>query len=634
VLLGAAAMFLTAACKAARRAAREHGSLVLLWRFVTGADMARGRVHVCEPGQACPAGYWAHMRRRHRAAARLAATAAAAGCAWGAVADRGALAAALIAAAAAALAVAAARAWRGGAARRHDRGIVRPMAAALARVLPAAEAEARRMITLPPGYARKTRGELGAITLPDWYPASPEQRKQVDHLVATHLPVDVETTWRTAGAPKKVIISVSPSPPELVPFAAVRELMEACRPGDVLIGLDRRSDPYTGSFNGGDDPHWGFSVGSGRGKSTFLCVTAAQILRQDPGASVLGVDPKMSSLDPLAGLPGVELANDPRDIPGMWQAIARYKAQMEERVTAKKADPTLEFPVKLLLLDELNQFAAMSAAWWKALGEKDTPPVWMDIAAVLWMGRFVHCHALLVGQRLDDKATGGIGLRDSLGLRGLAGFRPNQWKMLVGTTPVPKSQKPRGRWIYTDGQQETWVQNICGTAQEIRDWASAGRRPAAPGVSVRPAPASTDAASQDGHSPLPGTVWITGISAAANYLSMTQAAFEKARQRQPVDGEIRRGNQPAWSADNLRAWAASRPRASSTAKYKDTELVSDLPAVSEGRRASGRYAPIPRRDYWPGSPPRIPRRYPRPGNARDCQGSPGSQYSGRPSNRR
>ena len=541
-------------------------TVVPAWRYVTGAHMEHGRTHVCAPGVQCRAGRWSHMRRHHRAGVRLAVLAFILACGYGWLADRGALAVALIAAAAVSITAGAVWTWRTTTGRRHHRVIVTPMAAALARTLPAAETDVRRMLTLPAASLRRTRGELGVFTLPDWYPANPDQRRAVDHVITSHWPGDVDTTWHTAGAPKRVVISAAPSPPDSVPFDMVRGQIERLKPGQVLLGLDRRSDPYLGDFNGGDDPHWGFSVGSGRGKSTQLCSIGAQILHQDPDAGMLGVDPKMTSFEALSGVPGVELANDPRDIPGMWAAIGRYKTRMEERIAAKKADPTLEFPVYLLFLDEINQFAAMSLAHWKnEMDEKGTPPVWLDIAAVFWMGRFVHCHAVAVGQRLDDKATGGIGLRDSLGLRGLAGFRPNQWKMLVGTTPIPKSQKPRGRWIYSDGQDETWVQNVLMTPAEARAWAMAGRTHHQAGTSapasVRPALTSIAGGNPDGHPALAGTVWVVGLQAAADHLGMTPAAFEKARQRRPVDGEIKRGNQPAWSTDDLDVWAANRPRA-------------------------------------------------------------------------
>lgn len=53
--------------------------------------------------------------------------------------------------------------------------------------------------------------------------------------------------------------------------------------------------------------------------------------------------------------------------------------------------------------------------------------------------------------------------------------------MLIGTAPVPRSQKPKGRWIYSVGQTETWVQNICASIDPVesgailRDYAIASR---------------------------------------------------------------------------------------------------------------------------------------------------------------
>jgi hypothetical protein len=53
--------------------------------------------------------------------------------------------------------------------------------------------------------------------------------------------------------------------------------------------------------------------------------------------------------------------------------------------------------------------------------------------------------------------------------------------MLIGTATVPRSRKPTGRWIYSDGQTETWVQNICASIDPVesgailRDYAIASR---------------------------------------------------------------------------------------------------------------------------------------------------------------
>lgn len=554
---------------AVRHMVRKHGGHVVAWRFVTGADMSAGGSHECQPGRDCKAGRWAHAPRHRRAAYRLGASATSAGILAGMVTDPFALCVTLAATLTAGTAGGIVWARRGRAERQHERTVIRPLAASLARVLDVPEVEARRLVNLPAGSLKRTRGELGSVTLPRWYAASPDQRKAVDHLITSHLPAAVDTAWRTAGGPKRVVISAAPSPPDLVPWASVTSIMDGLKPGEILLGLDRRGEPYLFDLNGGDDPHAGFSVGSGRGKSTQLCSIGAQVLRKDPGATMLGIDPKMVSFEPLAGLPGVRLANDPRDIEGQWTAIHEFRTMMDARVRERHADPTAEFPFALLFIDELNAFSAMSAAAYKEMGEKGVPPVWMDIAACLWQGRFVRVHCILVGQRLDEKATGGIGLRDSLGLRALAGFRPAQYKMLIGNGPVPKSQKPRGRWLMSNGQDEVWVQNPYGTPQQLRDWAMEGGRSRpvdVPTVAGTVVSSRIDAGERDGHSGPCAVAWVVGLQAAADHLDMSLSALEKARQRRPVAGEIRKGNQPAWTADDLNQWRADAPRAGVSGK--------------------------------------------------------------------
>jgi hypothetical protein len=118
--------------------------------------------------------------------------------------------------------------------------------------------------------------------------------------------------------------------------------------------------------------------------------------------------------------------------------------------------------------------------------------------------------------------------------------------MLIGTMPVPKASKRVGRWIYSDGHSEVWVQNVYGTPQEYRDFALAGRRRvdtqaghltenvASPGVS------------------LASVQWdIIGLEAAAEYLGIPVATFRKRRQRHPIEGEQTVGRSPVWTREML-----------------------------------------------------------------------------------
>src|ERR1039457_2762340 len=369
-----------------------------------------------------------------------------------------------------------------------DKVVATPLAMALSPQLGIPEKETQKALTIASNALTIKRGEIGRIVLPPQFAANPKQRDGIEHLVDSRMPVDVDFKWFTTRNPQYLSLLAAPKPPTMVGFTSLIEAMEACKPGQIVLGIDRKGEIFYGSFNT-DDPHWGFSVGTGRGKSTMLQATAAQILHNDSKAKLFGIDPKLTSLDPLIGIPGVIIACNPLNIAEMWSTIAMVKAEMMTRLEIQKKDPTVEFPMNLLLIDEINTFNAMSRVYWAGIEvgqpygvgdlvkppKTNVPPVWTDIAYSLWMGRVTNTHLITVGQRLDDRSTGGIGLRDSLGLRGLAGFRKNQWDMLVGTTPVPKSKKPKGRWIYSDGESETWVQNVFGDASTIRDYAMANR---------------------------------------------------------------------------------------------------------------------------------------------------------------
>jgi hypothetical protein len=368
----------------------------------------------------------------------------------------------------------------------NDQVVVSPLAEALAPILAIPVVQTQKSITLPPSFMTIKTGEIGSIVLPKKFRATPDERNAVEHLIVTRLPVDVDFRWHTKQTPQALGILASPTPPSMVPFLSLVTEMEACKQGDIVIGRDRKGDVFYGSFNL-DDPHWGASCASGRGKSTWLQCIAAQILHNDVNASVDAIDPKQTSFEPLIGVPGFSVECDPQRIDRMWAKIMTFKEEMISRLDAQKLDPTLEFPIKMLFIDEVNQFSAQSISHWRSIKEKDdpaTPIIWREgVAPILWMGRSTNCHAVFVGQRLDEKSTGGIGLRDSLGFRALAGFREAQWKMLVGTNPVPRSQKIKGRWIYSDGQNEVWVQNMLASTDKlentkiIRDYAMANRVP-------------------------------------------------------------------------------------------------------------------------------------------------------------
>jgi hypothetical protein len=287
--------------------------------------------------------------------------------------------------------------------------------------------------------------------------------------------------------------------------------------------------------------------GSRRGKTSLLLLIAAQELRR--GAErVTGIDPKRVSLLALAGCgPAVELHNDPRDVPGMWAGVARFRALVEQRYDLLTDDPTREFAPALLIIDEVSMFAGMSAAHWrkvKAKSDPALPPVWDDVSAVVWMGAQANAYAVAAGQRLDYQILGGM--LGSFGVRMLAGYGPADYARLVGVPPYLRSQKPRGRFLLYTGGELDWIQLVFGEPDELRAWVLDGRQGGSD-VGERVGSATSDV--------------IAGLAAGAEYLGLSEAAFRKRRERQgTVPGEFRVGNQPAWKPADLDRWAG-RPEA-------------------------------------------------------------------------
>jgi hypothetical protein len=393
---------------------------------------------------------------------------------------------------------------------------------------------------------------IGYIALPDSFAATPDQRKAVIRLVNSRLPVEVDVEFRTEQPPRYALLSVAPAWPTVVHFADVIPIMQACKPGTVLMGLTRTGEPFYRAFTG-DTPHWGFSVNTGFGKSTMFCVTGAQILHQESDSTLICIDPKAVSFNPLIGIPGVTVYNDFRDVQGMWQGIRDHLAILYRRMEMLSSDPTLTFPTQVLMLDELNMFSMLTEGEWaeerqarQALGESRlpaTPPIWKDLAMSLYAGRQFGCYVVIMAQRLDDRSTGRLGLQTILNLKAMAGFGAQDWKRFIGTNPVPLSSSTCGRWIYTDGQTRTWVQNTYSDIKdgmEIRNYAMANR---------------SGLHSEVASDPITGVRWIEGIQKGADHLGISPDAFRQRRKRNPIPGEEKQANKPLWRENDLAEWA-------------------------------------------------------------------------------
>jgi hypothetical protein len=458
--------------------------------------------------------------------------------------------------------LAARRAWRR---RMMHRGYEQPLHAVLGPLLGLPMTQrATDYITVPPSY-RDNEATPVVINLPDSFAPTPANRQQLSDVVLPKLGLNEDNTdvvFRTVGNPV-MHCKMAPQPPNSVLWADCLDVLEGLKPGQIFVGLGARNKPYIRDYTAGEQVHGGFSVQTGRGKSSAMMAWVAQALHNDQDVLVTVIDPKQSALPTcLVGVPGYRLANDPDNVLEMWDAIVAFETEMDRRRLQRLNDPTLEFPLMYLYLDELSEFADMTRETWEIIREDSEnksalpkkAPVWRSISRILRMSREYGGRVNVFTQRLDNASTGGIGLRDLFGERGLGGYKRNQWMMLVGTLPMPKPSSRRGRWIYTDGNKELWVQNVYATEQELRDWALAGRRP----VDIH-----------GGHSPVtapspgdsdPSVQWdIVGLQAGADYLGIPVGTFRKRRQRAGgIPGEGVQGRSPVWMKTDLDAFAAKQ----------------------------------------------------------------------------
>jgi hypothetical protein len=540
----------------------------ILWRFVAGQPLdghyrtdatywRRGQknLHKTEPHR------WSYLSGAERTLLRVGALAAAGASVWGWTTHRGVFlaAAAFLALLAAVWGVwVAVRTWREWHTFRH---YVKPLDAVLRPLLALPRTVAARdYITVPATFATVEDTPV-RIILPRHFNPSSRNREALAEATLPKIGRNEDNTdvvFHAVGNPY-MELKMAPQPPLRVPWADVVTLMESLERGQVLIGLGQRDKPFIRNFLEGESPHWGFSCNTGTGKSFFLMSTTAQVMHQDPGTTVTFIDPKGSSLPKsFVGVPGYTLYGNPDNVQEMWGGILAFEAEMDRRRAIKLNDPTVSFPLMFLFLDELSEFADMTQEEWDEIrekGDKKKAPIWRSIARIIRLVREYDGRVVVVTQRLDNPSTGGLGLRDLLGFRGLAGFRRNQWMMLVGTTPVPKASPIIGRWIYSDGFSEWWVQNVFGDPIVMRDYALVGRRD----VSL----VEGRTASSPGETVGVGTWDIVGLEAAADYAGLSQSAFVQRRKRaEGVRGEGRVGHQPAFMKEDIDAFM-KRPVATS-----------------------------------------------------------------------
>lgn len=582
------------------------------WRFVSGHHMdgmhrtdagwvRRGTRPVQNGGKVSR---WSLLSRAERAAWRIGTTAVLGGIGYGEAVAPKTTDESLTAAGAAAAVAGGVAAVRGAMNWRHRREWVRPLHLALEGPLGLPDGVwPASYLRIPRDYPNRV--DVGRIDLPPAYVGVGGGQSQIAEIVKTKLGLsDVSVTFKLAGREPHIILKQQPRPPAKVMFAdaEIRELAETAKESAPLIGLGPQRRAVSVDLDA-ESPHVLVSASTGGGKSVITRGMTAKVLNKGGQATIL--DFKRHSHKWARGLPNVHYC---RDIGEIHDALVELGEEGHRRnVVVDEWEGEGDAPVgprRVVLVEEANATISKLKRYWAAIRGKNDPkesPAIDALREILFMGRAVRMHVLLVAQSATAAALGGPEVRECFATRILARYTRNAWMMLVPEVqPVPRSTRHVGRAQVVLGGIATETQVIFLTDEEARAWATSGvvsafgkvpedARPAAP-EDARPG--VTDAVSHDdgdsvylGGWPFvsrdvtPHLTLVKGgpdepavppmptvppqiprfsLAAAARegIVPMNADALRQAKRRDP---EFPAGDGGTWTADELTRWYRNRP---------------------------------------------------------------------------
>jgi hypothetical protein len=547
---------------------------------------------------------WTILSRAERAAWRLGVTAALGGIGYGEWKAPQTTDESLTAAGAAAAVAGGYAAVRGALNWRHRRHWVRPLHLALEGPLGLPDGVwPASYLHIPRDYPNRT--DVGRIDLPASYVGVGGGQSQIAEIVKTKLGLtDASVTFKLAGREPHLVIRQTPRPPAKVLFAdaEVRELVAAAKESAPLIGLGPQRRSVSVDLDA-ESPHVLVSASTGGGKSVITRTMTAQMLHH--GGQMTVLDFKRHSHKWARGLPNVHYC---RDIAEIHDALVELGEEGHRRnIVVDEWEGEGDAPVgprHAVLVEEANATISKLKRYWAQVRGKNDPkesPAIDSLREILFMGRAVQMHVLLVAQSATANALGGPEVRECFATRILSRYTRNAWMMLVPEVqPIPRSTRHVGRAQVVLGGLATETQVVFFTDVEARELASSGTvasfaqapqdaRPAAPedarpGVTVtrhdddgesvylgeRPSVSrdvtphltllkgGPDAVDIPPMPTVPPQIPRYSLAAAARegIVPMTADALRQAKRR---DAEFPKDEAGTWTADQLIRWYRNRP---------------------------------------------------------------------------
>jgi hypothetical protein len=132
-------------------------------------------------------------------------------------------------------------------------------------------------------------------------------------------------------------------------------------------------------------------------------------------------------------------------------------------------------PPLIALVEEMNMLTNRLKAYWQDIREKGEPknsPAIRALNELLFAGRAVKMHAILIGQYLTANSVGGTEARENLGYRLMGRYSPQSWKNLAGDIPMPPPSRHPGRIQVVSEGIARECQTLFMTDAEAIAWAT------------------------------------------------------------------------------------------------------------------------------------------------------------------
>ena len=304
-----------------------------------------------------------------------------------------------------------------------------------------------------------------AIHVPESFIGEERMRASIVQAVTVKTGIEApDVDWsQLHGKNPVVVFTRSQPPPSRVSWADVEAAIRAAGPHDLMCGIGKKSaDVFVSTKQ--DSPHFGEAMGTGAGKSNAAAFWLIQELMR--GSVALVLDAKWIShpwtfKDMDAGydqLPNVAYARTTEQLHNamVWLGVElQRRTEAADRLVNAKGDVLGDVgPPLWIIAEELNlAMPRLKQHWAKIRGQEDPKrsPALDGMAAVSFAGRAVRMHLIVIGQMLTAASLGGGDVRENIGVRMMARYTANSWKMQTDLPMPPPSDVPGRVQIIASG---------------------------------------------------------------------------------------------------------------------------------------------------------------------------------------